>query len=201
MASKKKLPHSRRARNVDFKYLYKTSDSDEEDAYSRRISLQSGLKTDQPDRVKVGESEPKHKKQKSASFDEGLYRTDSGSGLPSASRQVEKRFFEGPTFDFLDVLVGFSSISFFYFDIVTDIILARNYYKQGYTAPFILTTTFIIGPSLVTAGLNFRWYLLDYRSQEIHVKNYGKEHVKRTSLLLWCVRFIMTFMFMSPVMR
>ena len=201
MASTKKFPHSRRAKNDDLKYLYRICDSDEEDAYDKRITFQSGSRTDQPDRVVLGENVPKPKKQKSASFDEGLYRVDSDSGLPQKDRLKDKRLYKGPKFEFLDVLIGFSSISFFYFDIVTDIILARDYHKQGYTAPFILTTAFIIGPSLVTAGLNFRWYLLDYRSQEIHVKNFGKEHVKQTSVLLWCVRFIMTFLLMSPVMR
>ena len=197
MASKKKFPHSRRANNQDLKNLYCSFESDDEDAYIQYQSAASGFTTDQPDRVASSQTPSKPERQKTATFEEaGLYRVDNvidGHG--------EKRIFEGPKFELLDVLIGLSSIVFFYFDLVTDIILARDYHKRGYTAPFILTTAFIVWPSLVTAGLNFRWYLLDYRSQEIHVKNYGKEHVKRTSILLWCCRFFMTFTLMSPVMR
>ena len=201
MASNKKCPHTRRAKNNDLKYLYLTLDSDEEDAYNRKLSQTSALKTDQPDRVTTSISSAKPKKQKSASYDEGLYTADIDDSSPEQIHKEERRLYEGPRFDYLDVLVGFSSIAFFYFDVVTDIILARDYYKQGYTAPFVLTTAFVIGPALVTAGLNFRWYLLDYRSQEIHVKNHGKENVKRTSLFLWFIRFTMSFLLMSPVIR
>ena len=197
MASKKKYPHSRRANNPDLKNLYCSFESDDEDSCIQHQYAASGSRIDQPDRVRSSLTPSKPERQKSATFEEaGLYRVDNvvdGHG--------DKRRYEGPSFEFLDVLIGFSSVAIFYFDVVTDIILARDYYKRGHTAPFILTTAFIVGPALVTAGLNFRWYLLDYRSQEIHVKNYGKEHVKQTSILLWCCRFFMTFTLMAPVMR
>lgn len=197
MASKKKFPHSRRAQNEDLKYLHCVYDSDEADECSRRLSAAYESRVDQPDQVNSSEIPSKADRQRATSFEEaGLYRAQN-----LADGKRERRLFEGPTFDYLDVLIGFSSIAFFYFDVVTDVILARDYYKQDYTAPFVLTAAFIIGPALVTAGLNFRWYLLDYRSQEIHVKNYGKENVKRTSMALWCCRFFMTFLLMSPVMR
>ena len=107
----------------------------------------------------------------------------------------------GPDFTCLDVLVGLSSIVFFYFDVVTDILLARDYFHQGNTLAFALTTAFIIGPSLITCLLNFRWYLLDYQSQQILVKNRGQEHVKQTSIFLWLLRFVLTLLMMGPVIR
>ena len=197
MASKKKFPHSKRANNPALKNLYCSFESDDEDTCIQYRDSSTGFRVDQPDRVRSARTPSKPERQKSATFEEaGLYRVDN-----VVDGQGDKRIYEGPEFEFLDVLIGFSSVAFFYFDVVTDVILARDYYKRGYTAPFILTTAFVVGPALVTAGLNFRWYLLDYKSQEIHVKNYGKEHVKRTSMLLWICRFFMTITLMAPVMR
>lgn len=204
MASKKKLPRSRRCRESEYLGLYCNCEYDD---VCRRTCCRSA---DIPDLAAAARSS-------SESSDKHLYQTDlDGVEVeidldddtrhqrqlpPHDGHKSKPGPHRGPEFDRLDVLVGLSSIAFFYFDVVTDCLLARDYYYQDDMLSFGLTTTFIVGPGIITMILNLRWYYLDYQSQYILLKHHGPERVKQTSHLLWIARFVLTLCFMGPVMR
>ena len=209
MATKKKFPQSRRSRKSLERGLYTSCliHGEAESVHYNKPNCEKNQ--DYPDRVKskqIATCKTLDKQDVSDSFqrfdsineDEDEVRYDRGK---QTDNEGTIRLYTGPEFECLDVLVALASIAFFYFDIVTDILLARDYYKQNNMLAFGLTTSFIIGPSIITCILNFRWYLLDYETQKILIKKRGKGNVKVTSLALWCVRFVMTVSFMGPVIR
>ena len=210
MGTKKKLPRSRRCRNSEYLGLYCNCEFD--DACRRTCCRSAAV-----DALDCATA----KRFSSDSSDKYLYTgpdppveldtvnvryTGENGGnerqLPPHDNHVPSQGpYTGPEFTCLDVLVGLSSICFFYFDVITDCLLARDYYYQNDMLAFGLTTTFIIGPGLVTLLLNVRWYYLDYQSQCMLIKNHGSKRVRATSRLVWAARFLMTICFMSPVMR
>lgn len=202
MATKKKLPNSRRCRSAEKVAEFCYCSLNNANVSSGRCG------TDVPDRV----NKSRHSSQASDGAEKYLYsesltfeQVDQDRRPrelpPHKNHNEQKSFHQGPAFNCLDVLIGLSSIAFFYFDVVTDILLARDYFYQHNYLEFGLTSGFIIGPSFITCVLNFRWYLLDYQSQQILVKNYGSENVKQTSTALWIARFVLTLMMMGPVVR
>lgn len=209
MASKKKMPCSRRCKNSEQLAAYCYCTLDEGDDILRGTSNKVCCQRDEPDRLYGTQRLPSSVSDKIDSVAQLSVELDRLDEFPSRRRELtphedhvpEFNVHRGPPFDCLDVIVGLGSIVFFYFDVITDILLARDYYYQSNVIAFGLTTGFIIVPSIVTCLLNFRWYLLDYQSQQILMKAKGKENVQQTSLSLWTLRFVMTLMMMGPVIR
>ena len=193
MASKKKLPRSRRCKSTDLLSAQCYCVSDDIDHVTESCEspccvgqdakdFAGDVRYEQLDRISA--SAPRH------------------SATHSRSSKVkDTRRNERPVFGYIDVFIGLSSICFFFFDVVTDILLARDYYYQGRMWPFGLTAGFIIVPCLVTAVLNLRWYFLDYESQQLLVKQHGSDKVKQTGYGLWFLRMLMTALMMGPVIR
>ncbi|XP_053389811.1 XK-related protein 6-like [Mercenaria mercenaria] len=208
MASKKKLPHSRRCKYSEEVAAYCYCPTDEGDVPLKHCDKTCCEGTDSPDLIQVQSRTSSQNSgiDKYVSPDEPLpdfeHKERRKRQIPPHDGHSETEVLHvGPDFTCFDVLVGLSSIAFFYFDVVTDILLARDYFHQGNMLAFALTAAFIIGPSLITCMLNFRWYLLDYQSQQLLVKNYGKENVQQTSMFLWLTRFALTLLMMGPVIR
>lgn len=204
MASKKKLPHSRRCNNSQNVAIYCYCADDEEDFSTQLCDDRCREASDFPDVVRA----PRRPSDSSDHGHKYLYEPDHLDQerrrrelTPHDDHKPSKILHVGPPFYWFDVLVGLSSIGFFYFDVITDILLAIDYYHHENMWAFGLTAGFIIGPSIITCILNFRWYLLDYQSQQLLVKNYGKENVQQTSMVLWFTRFVSTLLMMAPVIR
>ncbi|KAL4236935.1 XK-related protein 7 [Mactra antiquata] len=165
MASKKKLPRSRRCKNAELVAEYCYCSLDNEKLCSEQCQKVCVDGYDAPDRA----DKSRHSSQASeaAAAERYLYH-DSPTfehvdhdrhrrEMPPCDKHSEdKGYHKGPPFTCFDVCVGLSSIAFFYFDVVTDILLARDYYHQHSYIEFGLTAAFIIGPSLITCLLNFR---------------------------------------------
>jgi len=85
----------------------------------------------------------------------------------------------------LNLLFPLSSIVLFFVDVVSDILLAREYYNEGMMWEFGLTAVFVIVPAIIICH-----YVLHYES-------FFKSHppVRRVTFL------IMTFSMMGPVIR
>ncbi|XP_052256082.1 XK-related protein 6-like isoform X2 [Dreissena polymorpha] len=189
MASKKKLPRSRRCRDNEKLGIYTALASDQADCTSRNSAqLRYSLGNDSY----VGRALALHS--------EDLDSVSATRELPP-HKHVEQAIHQAPEFTVFDIILGFSSIGFFFFDVVTDMLLARDYFYQLRLVPFGLTTAFIVVPSFVTAALNLRWYFLDFQSQKILISKHGKEQVHTTRGLLWLVRIVMTCFMMGPVIR
>jgi H+/Cl- antiporter ClcA len=98
-------------------------------------------------------------------------------------------------FTILGAVFGLLSILLFYADVLTDILLAKDYFNQGNKLAFGLTASFVVVPSIITCFVNFRWYVLD------HQKSCKNKSGVGTSTLLWVTRFTVTLLMMGPVIR
>lgn len=210
MASKKKFPRSRRCKNSEYLRLHCNCQYEDTcrrtccrsvaiDAQDCASATRKTSETSNKYLYSVDQEEIELDDTKTRLAEDGVKQQRQ---IPPHDEHIPSQGpHQGPKFDKLDVLIGLSSICFFYFDVVTDCLLARDYYYQDDMLAFVLTTTFIIGPGLVTMLLNVRWYYLDYQSQCLLIKNHGAKNVKATSKLLWAARFLLTICFMGPVMR
>ena len=87
----------------------------------------------------------------------------------------------------MNLLFPVLSIVLFFVDVVSDILLAREYYNEGMKWEFGLTAFFVIVPSLIVCffGLGF----------------FYKDNFEKYSPVLRVPLLIATFLMMSPVIR
>jgi len=87
---------------------------------------------------------------------------------------------------FMTLLFPVASIVLFFVDVVSDILLAREYYNEGMMWQFGLTAFFVIVPSLIICFFGFA----------VSVGTFNEY-----SPVLRVTFFIMTLLMMSPVIR
>ncbi|KAK3585010.1 hypothetical protein CHS0354_024924 [Potamilus streckersoni] len=184
MASCKKLPYSRRSLREKQPYLIHPHSIEFDDiTRSDSVSTRNDTVDDAGPRRKLSEESDRY----------------SSSVLESKTRIVP--------FHWRDILVSCSALFFFFFDIVTDCLLAVQYYRANIKIAFALTTVFIVGPSLVTCGLNVRWYWLDYQNQQRALQRCNERtcrneiYVIETPKWLWIARFLVSICMMGPIIR
>lgn len=73
-------------------------------------------------------------------------------------------------------------------DIVFDIIVAANHFKNGHEKFGILTVCFIVIPAVTMSGFSFWWYLTD-------------EYKNKVSTKRWILRVIFLLLFIAPIFR
>ncbi|XP_071144139.1 XK-related protein 6-like [Mytilus edulis] len=94
----------------------------------------------------------------------------------------------------IDLLAAVLSIVFFLFDVISDVVLAEEYYRFQRWIPFVFTISFIIIPHLVLNAINISWYCNDYSKEE--------KSEKHTKKLVWFLRGFFSLPFMlGPVVR
>lgn len=86
--------------------------------------------------------------------------------------------------------IVFSIVSFF-FDIITDILVASFYWHNGDTWYFTMTVIFITIPTLVVTGISLRWYIVDSR----------EELAPKVSTCTWIIRAVFLILQLGPVIR
>ena len=86
--------------------------------------------------------------------------------------------------------IVFSIVSFF-FDIITDILVASFYWRNQDTWYFIMTVIFITIPTLVVTGISLRWYIVDSR----------EELAPKVSTCTWIIRAVFLILQLGPVIR
>ncbi|KAL3869957.1 hypothetical protein ACJMK2_042577 [Sinanodonta woodiana] len=187
MASRKKLPHSRRSIREEQTYLIHSHSIEFDDiTRSDSVSTSTRSRNDTVDRASPG---------RKLSEESDRY---CSSVLAKAAIHP---------FNWRDVFVSCSAILFFFFDVVTDCLLAVQYYRADIQIAFVLTTVFIVGPSLVTCGLNVRWYWLDYQNQQRALQRNNERtcrneiNVIETPKWLWTARFLVSICMMGPIIR
>ncbi|WAR23062.1 XKR6-like protein [Mya arenaria] len=142
MASKKKLPRSRRCNN------------------SENFAVNCYCITDEPDLVTEACDAPCCVDQDTGDSTSNVkYEEFDNVSQKNRVKLQKDDIHRGPSFDYLDIIIGLSSIAFFFFDVVTDVLLARDYFHQGRMWPFGLTAAFVIGPNgtFLTMKANNGW--------------------------------------------
>lgn len=95
------------------------------------------------------------------------------------------------SFTWIDIVAIVFSICSFMFDITTDTIVAAFHLKNGDKWYFILTTVFIVVPTLVMTGISLRWYVLDAR----------EEGSPKISPWKWFTRTVFLLLQLGPILR
>ena len=95
------------------------------------------------------------------------------------------------SFTWIDIIAILFSICSFLFDITTDTIVAAFHLKNGDKWYFILTTVFIVVPTLVMTGISLRWYVLDAR----------EEGSPKISPWKWFTRTVFLLLQLGPILR
>lgn len=72
--------------------------------------------------------------------------------------------------DLLDSFVAVGAIGTYIVDVSTDILVAYQYFRDKEWAWFILTTTFIIVPSVIMQAVSSLWYHEDEKKQSVFSK-------------------------------
>lgn len=106
-------------------------------------------------------------------------------------------------FSWIDILIAVGSIIVFIVDIITDIKLAVEYYRDSQWTTAGVTTALIVIPSLITCGLSLHWYIIDFKIEEQVILK-SKEVQKRVyaaSEKLWFCRFFFTVLQLGPLVR
>ncbi|XP_052074628.1 XK-related protein 6-like [Mytilus californianus] len=94
----------------------------------------------------------------------------------------------------IDLLAAVLSTVFFLFDVISDVILAEEYYRFQRWIPFVFTISLILFPHLVLNAINTSWYYNDYIEE--------KKNEKPTKKLVWFLRIVLSLPFMlGPVVR
>lgn len=103
-------------------------------------------------------------------------------------------------FQYYDIVFAMFSIIFFFYDVVSDVLLAAHYYALDRWIAFGFTTGFIVFPALISNGQSARWYLVDYEQEQ---KKFSKKPKTRvTPTWIWALRLIFTFpLMLGPVVR
>lgn len=97
-------------------------------------------------------------------------------------------------FRVIDLLAAVLSIVFFLFDVISDVVLAEEYYRFQRRIPFVFTISFILFPHVVLNAINISWYCNDYSEE--------KKSEKPTKTLVWFIRVLFSIPFMlGPVVR
>ena len=95
------------------------------------------------------------------------------------------------SFTWIDIIAILFSICSFLFDITTDTIVAAFHLKNGDKWYFVLTTVFIVVPTLVMTGISLRWYVLDAR----------EEGSPKISPWKWFTRTVFLLLQLGPILR
>ncbi|XP_063410243.1 XK-related protein 6-like [Mytilus trossulus] len=94
----------------------------------------------------------------------------------------------------IDLLASVLSIVFFLFDVISDVVLAEEYYRFQRWIPFVFTISLIILPHLVLNAINISWYYNDYIKE--------KNSQRPTKKLVWILRILFSLPFLlGPVVR
>lgn len=92
------------------------------------------------------------------------------------------------------------SIILFFYDVVSDVLLAVHYYALNRWVAFGFTTGFIVLPALISNGQSARWYLVDYEQEQKKLSK--KPKTKVTPFWIWALRIFFTFpLMLGPVVR
>ena len=94
-------------------------------------------------------------------------------------------------YSWIDVAFIVFSICSFFFDVITDILVALFYYRNNDYWYFTMTIIFITIPTFVVTIISIRWYIVDSR----------EPHAPKISPLTWCVRAVFLFLQLGPVIR
>lgn len=94
-------------------------------------------------------------------------------------------------YSWIDVAFIVFSICSFFFDVITDILVARFYWLNDDMWYFTMTIIFITIPTFVVTIISLRWYIVDSR----------EEGAPKVSLLTWFIRSIFLILQLGPVIR
>ncbi|XP_063410230.1 XK-related protein 6-like [Mytilus trossulus] len=185
MSRNRKIPYTRR---IEYE---EENQQDELDANDITISV--------PDRAKPPCTKPNSfdlikdgNDDASLSLTSKLLKCCCGDRCWKNTESYDKSKFPHP-FRSFDLIATIGSILFFFYDVVTDVFLAHNYYSLKRWTEFGFTTAFIVFPMLVINLKSLRWYHLDYNREK------GRGY---TSCIVWFLRAIFTFPLMiGPVVR
>ncbi|CAC5386227.1 unnamed protein product [Mytilus coruscus] len=87
------------------------------------------------------------------------------------------------------------SIISFYYDVITDIFLAEEYFRLKRWVAFGFTVTFIVFPLLILNSINISWYFRDFIAER-------RKKSKVTKFSVWFLRFFCSMPLLSgPVAR
>ena len=99
-------------------------------------------------------------------------------------------------FGHFDSLVLLVSIASYFVDVGSDIWVAILYFQGNNYWWFVMTVTFVVGPSIVMTLFSLSWYVKDHRAH----KEAGDES-RQASPLQWASRFLFLLLQIGPVLR
>lgn len=103
-------------------------------------------------------------------------------------------------FQYYDIIFAMFSIILFFYDVISDVLLAVHYYALNRWVAFGFTTGFIVMPALISNGQSARWYLVDYEQEQKKLSK--KPKTKVTPFWIWALRIFFTFpLMLGPVVR
>ncbi|XP_063420052.1 uncharacterized protein LOC134705216 [Mytilus trossulus] len=94
----------------------------------------------------------------------------------------------------LDLIATVLSTVFFLYDVISDVVLAEEYYRLQRWISFAFTASLIFFPHLVMNMINISWYYRDYMAE--------KKKEKTTHGWKWFLRVVLSLPFMlGPIVR
>ncbi|CAC5386228.1 unnamed protein product [Mytilus coruscus] len=94
----------------------------------------------------------------------------------------------------IDLVATVLSTVFFLYDVISDVILAEEYYRLQRWISFGFTASFIFFPHLIMNAINISWYYFDYMEE--------KKKGKTTQGSKWFLRVVFSLPFMlGPIVR
>lgn len=132
---------------------------------------------------------------------------DSGESQPDCAVQIKGKGKKTKIFktikypfQYYDIIFAVFSIILFFYDVVSDVLLAVHYYALNRWVAFGFTTGFIVLPALISNGQSARWYLVDYEQEQKKLSKKPKTEV--TPFRIWAIRIFFTFpLMLGPVVR
>lgn len=132
---------------------------------------------------------------------------DSGESQPDCAVQIKGKGKKTKIFktikypfQYYDIIFAVFSIILFFYDVVSDVLLAVHYYALNRWVAFGFTTGFIVLPALISNGQSARWYLVDYEQEQKKLSKKPKTEV--TPFRIWALRIFFTFpLMLGPVVR